>query len=68
MQGRRTTLLGLRELPRDNSDFEMKVFLIFDSAERVAINSRRGDAHTLGLALNTGFLRMSERLSAPIEY
>ncbi len=62
MQGWQTTFLGLRELPRDISDFEMTAFFTFDGAEREAINARRGDAHKLGLALHIGFLRMSGRL------
>ena len=45
MQGWQTTFLGMRELPRDISDFEMKAFFTFDGAEREAINARRGDAH-----------------------
>ena len=62
MQGWQTTFLGMRELPRDISGFEMKAFFTFDGAEREAINARRGDAHKLGLALHIGFLRMSGRL------
>ena len=62
MQGWQTTFLGLRELPCDISDFEMKAFFTFDGAERDAINARRGDFHKLGLALHIGFLRMSGRL------
>eukprot|EP01036_Dinobryon_divergens_P036053 gene36053-46854_t len=62
MQGWHTTFLGMRGLPRDISDFEMKAFFTFDGAERDAINARRGDAHKLGLALHIGFLRMSGRL------
>ena len=62
MQGWQTTFLGMRELPRNLSDFEMKAFFKFVGAEREAINARRGDAHKLGLALHIGFLRMSGRL------
>jgi len=62
MRGWHSTFLGMRELPRDIGDFEMKVFFTFDDAERGAINARRGDAHKLGLALHIGFLRMSGRL------
>ena len=62
MQGWHSTFLGMRELPRDISDFEMKAFFTFDGAEREAINARRGDSHKLGLALHIGFLRMSGRL------
>jgi hypothetical protein len=55
----------MRELPRDISDFEMTAFFTFDGTKREAIDSRRGDAHKLGLALHIGFLRMSgRRLSA----
>ena len=53
MQGWHTTFLGMRGLPRDISDFEMKAFFTFDGAERDAINARRGDSHKLGLALHT---------------
>ncbi len=45
MQGWHTTFLGMRGLPRDISDFEMKAFFTFDGAERDAINARRGDSH-----------------------
>ena len=62
MQGWQTTFLGMRELPRDISDFEVKAFFTFDGAERESINARKGDAHKLGLALPIGFLRMSGRL------
>ncbi len=62
MQSWQATFLGMRELPRDISDFEMKAFFTFDGAEREAINARRGGAHKLGLALHIGFLRMSGRL------
>ena len=37
MQDWQTTFLGMRELPRDISDFEMKAFFTFDGAEREAI-------------------------------
>lgn len=62
MQGWQTTFLGMRELPRDISAFELKAFFTFDGVEREAINARRGDAHKLGLALHIGFLRMRGRL------
>lgn len=42
MQGWQTTFLGMRELPRDLSDFEMKAFFTFNGAEREQINARRG--------------------------
>ncbi|WP_210547698.1 hypothetical protein [Rhodoferax sp. PAMC 29310] len=52
MQGWQTTFLGMRELPRDISDFEMKAFFTVDGAEREAINARRGDAHKPGLPIH----------------
>ena len=62
MQGWQTTFMGMHELPRDISDFEMKAFFTFNGSEREAINARRGDAHKLGMAFHIGFLRMSGRL------
>jgi hypothetical protein len=62
MQGWQTMFLGIRELPRDISDFEMKAFFTFDGAERKAINARRGDAHKPGLPIHIGCPRMSGRL------
>lgn len=62
MQGWQTTYLGMRELPRDISGFELQAFFTFSPTERALIEARRGDAHKLGLALHIGFLRMSGRL------
>ena len=44
MQSWQTTYLGMRELPRDISGFELNVFFSFSRAERALIDSRRGDA------------------------
>ncbi len=62
MQSWHTTYLGLNELPRDVSTFELQSFFTYRGAEREAINTRRGDAHKLGLALHIGFIRLSGRL------
>ena len=62
MQGWQTTYLGIRELPRDISAFELQTFFTFSPAEHELIEARRGAAHKLGLALHIGFLRMSGRL------
>jgi hypothetical protein len=56
-----STFLGLRELPREISAFELQAFFTFAPSERVAIEQRRVDRHKLGLALHIGFLRMSGR-------
>ena len=62
MQSWHTTYLGLRELPREISPFELQAFFTYSRPERELINARRGDTHKLGLALHIGFLRLSGRL------
>lgn len=62
MHGWHTTYLGMRELPRETSTFEMQAFFTFDRSERAVIDARRSNPHKLGLALHIGFLRMSGRL------
>ena len=54
--------LGIRELPRDISAFELQSFFTFSPAELKLIEARRGAALKLGLALHIGFLRMCGRL------
>jgi len=61
MQGWHTPCLGLRELPREFSPFELQAFFTFSLAERELIERRRGDHRKLGLALHIGFVRMSGR-------
>jgi len=62
MQGWQTPYLGLRDIPRDLSGFELQAFFTFSRAERELIEARRGDPLKLGLALHIVFLRMSGRL------
>jgi len=61
MQGWHTSYLGLRELPRELSQFVLQAFFTFSRAERELIERRRGGHHKLGLALHIGFVRMSGR-------
>ena len=61
MQGWQTTYLGLKELPREISGFELQYFFTFGRPEREVIDGRRGAIHRLGLALHIGFLRMTGR-------
>jgi TnpA family transposase len=61
MQSWHTTYLGLRDLPRELSAFELQTFFTFSRAERAVIDIRRSDTNKLGLALHMGFLRMSGR-------
>jgi hypothetical protein len=53
--------LGLRDLPREFSEFELQAFFNFSHAEHELIARRRGDNLKLGLALHIGFVRMSGR-------
>ncbi len=40
MQGWQTTYLGMRELPREISTFELQAFFTFSPAERETIEAR----------------------------
>ena len=62
MQSWHTTHLGLHDLPRDISIFELQSFFTYRGAERELIDARRGNDHKLGLALHIGFVRLSGRL------
>lgn len=62
MEGWQATYLGMRELPRELSAFELRAFFTFSRTERDVIKARRNDALKLALALHIGFLRMSGRL------
>jgi TnpA family transposase len=56
------TFLGLKQLPRELTAFEIEAFFTFMPAERQVIEGRRRSELKLGLALQIGFLRMSGRL------
>jgi hypothetical protein len=61
MQGWQTPYLGLRDLPRELTEFELQAFFSFSRTELELIARRRGESHKLGLALHIGFVRMSGR-------
>lgn len=61
MQNWHTTYLGLKDLPRELSTFELQAFFTYSKAEREVIDARYGAPHKLGLALHMGFLRLSGR-------
>ena len=67
MQSWHTPYLGLNELPRDISTFELQTFFTYRGAERELIEARRGNALKLGLALHIGFLRLSGRLLKSVQ-
>ena len=49
MESWQTTYLGLKELPRQLSTFELQNFFTFSRAERTAIDGRYGATNNLGL-------------------
>ena len=58
MQSWQTTYLGLKDLPRELSAFELQTFFTFSQAERAVIDIRRsrgrfvfGVAHAASIAL-----------------
>ena len=61
MQTWQSEFLGVGELPREISEFELEAFFTFAAAERRLIEQRRSPSLKLGLALQIGFLRMSGR-------
>jgi len=61
MQSWQTTYLGLKDLPRELSTFELQTFFTFSKTERAVIDARHGATHKLGLAVHMGFLRLSGR-------
>ena len=56
------TFLGLKQLPRELTAFEIEAFFRFTPGERQVIEERRRPELKLGLALQMGFLRMSGRV------
>jgi hypothetical protein len=62
MHNWQATFLGLKQLPRELTAFEIEAFFTFTLAERQLIEDRRRPGLMLGLALQMGFWRMSGRL------
>src|ERR1700730_15792750 len=62
MDNWQSTFLGLKQLPRELTAFEIEAFFTFSLTERQMIEDRRRPTLKLGLALQIGFLRMSGRL------
>ena len=53
--------LGLRELPRELSQFELQRVFTYTPSERTLIDERRQPILRLGFALQIGYLRMTGR-------
>ncbi|WP_174624625.1 DUF4158 domain-containing protein, partial [Candidatus Methylobacter favarea] len=62
MKNWQTMFLGLKQIARELSAFEIEAFFTFSEAELITIETRRRPELRLGLALQIGFLRMSGRL------
>ncbi|MBB3262129.1 hypothetical protein F4827_007009 [Paraburkholderia bannensis] len=55
----RLAYLGIRQVPRELSEFEINTFFTFSKRERAQIDSRRTDLYRLAIALHIGFLKMT---------
>lgn len=53
--------LGIRQVPRELTQFELHAFFTFTPEQQTVILGRRESLHKLGLALHLGFLRMAGR-------
>jgi transposase len=62
MQTWQSVFLGVGELPREISAFELEASFTFSGAERRLIEQRRNPSLKLCLASQIGFLRVSDRL------
>jgi hypothetical protein len=62
MDNWQATFLGLKQIWRELTAFEIEAFFRFTLAERQVIEERRRPELKLGLALQMGFLRMTGRV------
>lgn len=53
--------MGLRDIPRALTEFEIQSFFGFSRAELALIAWRPGDNHKLSIVLHMSFVRMSGR-------
>lgn len=53
--------LGMRQMPRELSEFELATFFTFSPKERALIDAWRRPAGTAGCAVHIGFVRMTGR-------
>ncbi|HUL64683.1 MAG TPA: DUF4158 domain-containing protein [Burkholderiaceae bacterium] len=61
MEHWQVTYLGIRQIPRELTDFDLATFFTFSAKARALIEARRGDLYRLAIALHLGFIRMSGR-------
>ncbi len=53
--------LGMRQMPRELSEFELATFFTFSPKERALIDARRSHLYRLACAVHIGFVRMTGR-------
>lgn len=53
--------LGMRQIPRELSEFELATFFTFSAKERTLIDARRSHLYRLACAVHIGFVRMTGR-------
>jgi len=61
MEHWQVSYLGIRQIPRELTEFDLATFFTFSAKERALIEARRGDLYRLAVALHIGFIRMSGR-------
>ncbi len=57
----RLAYLGMRQIPRELSEFELATFFTYSSRERALIDARRSPLYRLAVAVHIGFIRMTGR-------
>ncbi|ABO60169.1 hypothetical protein LA345_38645 (plasmid) [Burkholderia vietnamiensis] len=54
MEHWQVTYLGIRQIPRELTEFELVTFFTFSARERALIDARRGNLYRLAVALHIG--------------
>jgi hypothetical protein len=67
MQRWQESYLGLREAPRELTEFELQASFTYSSTERAVIERRRDPAMKLGLAPHMGFPSLRPAVSLPTQ-
>lgn len=57
----RLAYLGMRQIPRELSEFELATFFTYSPKERALIDARRSPLYRLAVAVHIGFIRMTGR-------
>ena len=57
----RLAYLGMRQMPRELSEFELATFFSYSPKERALIEARRSHLYRLAVAVHIGFIRMTGR-------